>query len=240
MSAVSCPAPIEPAEAALRQPNPAYAIRPASHRHAGRPLPHSRRGRGMPRDSQHAHVARCDRVGRVAGRDALSDAGAVSVPRPQQVRRLRGRAPRRERTAAHARASAGMGHARVVGGPAHAGARRQARAFAHAPRRHAVSARQLGTHAGERRGDLRGHLRSDRERAPLRDRAVLHRARRRARRDAQRRADRESATRRARLFPVRQHRQLRSAASLCGGAARGRRGDASVRHQSPLRQPLCN
>src|ERR1700744_4606653 len=72
------------------------------------------------------------------------------------------------RTRAHppewdTRASSAGRAPRAVGGPAHAGARRQARAFAHAPRRHAVSARQLGTHAGERRGDLRGHLRSDRE-----------------------------------------------------------------------------
>ena len=155
---------------------------------------------------------------------------------------LHGRAPHRKRIAAHARPSSrhGTRRPRPRGLPT---AGNLAPRLVHSLTRLGgmpFLPRQFRAHAGERRRDVRGDLRSDRRRAQLCDRAVLHRARRRARRNAQGRADRESAARRARLLSVRQHRQFRSAAPLRGGAARGRRGDAPVRHQSPLRQPLAD
>jgi cardiolipin synthase len=188
---------------------------------------------------QHAHVARRDCVGGVAGRDAVSDAHAVSVPRPQQVRRLRRRAPRRERTAALARASAGMGHAASSAVRAHD---ELGHSLVH-------SLTHLGGMPFLPGNTVRTLVNGEATFAAIFD--AIEKCAHYVivqffivRDDALGEMLKEAliakaAARRARLFSVRQHRQLRSAASLCGGAARGRRRDASVRDQPTLRQPLA-
>ncbi len=192
----------------------------------------------MPRDPQHPHLAGRDRLGGLADRDAVPDADPLPVPRPQQVLRLRERAPPRDGRAAHALAPLGLGHARQLARRPGRYARARDGARADPPRRHAVRGRQRGAAAGERRGDVRGDPRGDRSGASLRDRAVLHRARRHARRNAARRAARLRRARPALLSAVRQHRQLRPAARLREPAARGRRRGPSVRHPQAVRQPL--